>query len=183
LPRDGVQGAGATLTSLDVALHGPGLAGGELARSERYGRPLSLVLLDIDDFKAVNDRWGHVAGDNTLRELAACVRTAVRKEELFARYGGEEFAVVLPETTCEAAAAFAERARAEVAAHEFRCDGDRYPLTISLGVAGTLGEPQTSQELIRRADQALYQAKSAGKNCARVWSADLAFAIGAASGG
>src|SRR5262249_43190695 len=70
----------------------------ELARSQRHTRPLSLVLFDIDRFKAINDELGHLAGDHVLRELAACVKAAVRREELFARYGGEEFAVVLPET-------------------------------------------------------------------------------------
>src|SRR5271165_5308071 len=81
----------------------------ELARSERYQRPLALLLFDIDHFKGINDQMGHLGGDFTLRELAARVKGGIRKEELFARYGGEEFVVVLPETTREGAIIVAER--------------------------------------------------------------------------
>src|SRR5882724_8864767 len=83
----------------------------ELARSGRYGRPLSLVMIDIDRFRIINETLGHLGGDFTLRELAARIKGNVRKEELFARYGGEEFAVVLPETTREGAAKLSERLR------------------------------------------------------------------------
>jgi diguanylate cyclase (GGDEF)-like protein len=145
----------------------------ELARSARYRRPVSLVLFDIDHFKRVNDDLGHLAGDAVLRELAACVKERVRKEELFARYGGEEFVVVLPETPCEDAVAFAERIREAVSARRFVYDGEVVPVTISLGVAGTLGqECYTPQELILRADKALYRAKNEGRDCVRVWAED-----------
>ncbi|HEX5272803.1 MAG TPA: diguanylate cyclase, partial [Gemmataceae bacterium] len=145
----------------------------ELARSERYGRPLSLVLFDIDRFKRINDGLGHLAGDAVLRELAACVKETVRKEELFARYGGEEFAVVLPETPVEDAVAFAERLREAVAAHPFAHGGQPLPVTVSVGVAGTMGqEAYTPGELIARADKALYQAKNEGRNCVRAWADD-----------
>jgi diguanylate cyclase (GGDEF)-like protein len=145
----------------------------ELARCERYRRPLSLVLFDIDRFKRINDDLGHLAGDAVLRELAGCLKGKVRREELFARYGGEEFAVVLPETPCEDAFAFAERLRAEVASHGFRYDGDAIPVTISLGVATALGPAApTVADLIDHADKALYQAKHGGRNCARVWADD-----------
>jgi diguanylate cyclase (GGDEF)-like protein len=137
----------------------------ELARSERHGRPLSLVMFDIDHFKRINDDMGHLAGDYALRELAACIKAAVRREELFARYGGEEFAIVLPETACAEAASFAERIRAEVAAHAFEFDGERFPVTISLGIASTRGnEACTAEELILQADKALYRAKNEGRN-------------------
>src|SRR5246127_2608966 len=89
----------------------------ELARSARYGRPLSLVLFDIDHFKTINDTFGHLGGDFTLRELAAVVKAGIRKEELFARYGGEEFVIVLPETTREGAVIGAERIRSLVETH------------------------------------------------------------------
>src|SRR5882762_5610827 len=81
----------------------------ELARSGRYARPLTLLMIDIDRFKSVNDELGHLGGDFTLREIAACVKSVVRKEELFARYGGEEFAIVLPESTHEVGLRVAER--------------------------------------------------------------------------
>jgi diguanylate cyclase (GGDEF)-like protein len=137
----------------------------ELARSERYGRPLALLLFDIDHFKAVNDQMGHLGGDFTLRELAARVKGGIRKEELFARYGGEEFAVVLPETTREGAIHIAERIRRLVEAEPFAYENRKYDLTISIGVATTTGEEAlTPAELLRRADERLYQAKREGRN-------------------
>jgi diguanylate cyclase (GGDEF)-like protein len=137
----------------------------ELARSARYHRPLALVLFDIDLFKKINDDLGHLAGDHTLRELSTCVRSAVRKEELFARYGGEEFAVGLVETDAEGAGVEAERLRAVVEQHPFAYEGKSYQVTISLGVAVTSGtERLTPTELIRQADSKLRQAKRGGRN-------------------
>jgi diguanylate cyclase (GGDEF)-like protein len=144
----------------------------ELARSQRHGRPLSLVLFDIDRFKRVNDELGHLAGDAVLRELAACVKAGVRREELLARYGGEEFALVLPETSCADAVRTAERVRTAVEGHTFEYDGERVPVTISLGVASTAGERgRTPQALIQQADEALYRAKNEGRNRARAHGA------------
>jgi diguanylate cyclase (GGDEF)-like protein len=137
----------------------------ELARSIRHHRPLALILFDLDHFKNVNDELGHLAGDYTLRELAACVKASVRREELFARYGGEEFAIVLPESSREGACVAAERIRALVENHPFEYEGKNYPVTISLGVGLTTGEtPLSSQELIRLADEKMYQAKNEGRN-------------------
>jgi two-component system, cell cycle response regulator len=137
----------------------------ELARSARHGRPLVLIMMDLDRFKTINDDLGHLGGDFTLRELAACIKACIRKEELFARYGGEEFAVVLPETTRDGAAAVAERIRALVERHPFQYEGKSYPVTVSIGVACTAGEkPLTPDELIRLADEHLYQAKRDGRN-------------------
>jgi two-component system cell cycle response regulator len=137
----------------------------ELARSSRHTRPLSLILFDIDHFKAVNDKFGHLAGDYTLRELAACVKGIVRREELFARYGGEEFAVVLPETTKEGAFQMAKRLRELVEKHAFQFEGQQFQITISLGVISTEGEESLEpNEIIRRADEKLYQAKNSGRN-------------------
>jgi diguanylate cyclase (GGDEF)-like protein len=142
----------------------------ELARAERHGRPLALAMLDIDHFKQINDDLSHLAGDAVLRELAGRVKSTVRAEELFARYGGEEFVVVLPETTCEDAFAFAERVRRTVAAQPFQFNGTAIAVTISLGVTDTTGRPSiSSQELILRADRALYRAKDDGRNCVRAW--------------
>jgi diguanylate cyclase (GGDEF)-like protein len=137
----------------------------EIARSARYSRPLALILLDLDRFKAVNDDLGHLGGDFTLREVAACVKSSIRKEELFARYGGEEFVIVLPETTLEGASSVAERLRSLVAKHIFHYEGKSYAVTISLGVSTTSGDPtMTPHELIRLADEKLYQAKNEGRN-------------------
>jgi two-component system, cell cycle response regulator len=137
----------------------------ELSRSARYNRPLSLILFDIDRFKTVNDQLGHLGGDFTLRELAACVKGSVRKEELFARYGGEEFVIVLPETTLDSGRLVGERIRALVERHPFQYEGKAYTTTISVGVAATTGgEPLTPHDLIRQADEKLYQAKNAGRN-------------------
>jgi two-component system cell cycle response regulator len=137
----------------------------ELSRSARYARPLAVIMFDLDRFKGINDELGHLGGDFTLRELAACVRTCVRKEELFARYGGEEFIVVLPETNLEGAILVAERLRAMIEKHSFQYEGKSYPLTISGGVAATDGSrPLSPSDLIGEADQKLFEAKRQGRN-------------------
>ena len=140
----------------------------ELARSARYHRPLGLILFDLDGFKGINDRLGHLGGDHTLRELAIRVREVIRKEELVARYGGDEFAVVLPETSQEEATHMAERLRLLVEQPLFSYEDEPYPVTISLGVVSVQGDAAlTPGELIRLADEKLYQAKHAGRNCLR----------------
>jgi diguanylate cyclase (GGDEF)-like protein len=137
----------------------------ELSRSARYNRPLSLILFDIDRFKGINDMLGHLGGDFTLRELSACVKGSIRKEELFARYGGEEFAIVLPETPHPSGVTVAERVRGLVERHVFQYEGKSYPVTVSLGVASTTGEAAlTPHDLIRLADENLYLAKNTGRN-------------------
>ena len=138
----------------------------ELARSSRYERPLSVIMVDIDRFRTINEEFGHLGGDFTLRELAARIKGNIRKEELFARYGGEEFTVVLPETTAEGAARLADRLVKVVHETPFQYEGKSYTVTISAGVATTMGEKNvTPHDLIRRADEKLYQAKNAGRNC------------------
>jgi diguanylate cyclase (GGDEF)-like protein len=137
----------------------------ELARSSRYDRPLSLVMIDIDRFRAINEELGHLGGDFTLRELSARIKGSIRKEELFARYGGEEFAVVLPETPCLGAANLGERLVKVINGQPFQYENRSYPVTISVGVTTTQGEKDiTPSELIRRADEKLYQAKHQGRN-------------------
>jgi two-component system, cell cycle response regulator len=137
----------------------------EISRSGRYARPLSLVMIDIDRFRAINESLGHLGGDSTLRELAARVKGNIRKEELFARYGGEEFAVVLPETHREGAVALGERLRQVIDSLPFRYEDKTYNVTISLGVAITSGDDtMTPTSLLRLADEKLYQAKNEGRN-------------------
>jgi diguanylate cyclase (GGDEF)-like protein len=136
----------------------------ELARSGRHNRPLSLVMIDIDRFKAINDQFGHLGGDFTLREIAMRIKGNVRKEELFARYGGEEFAVVLPETPIEGALIVAERILNVVGQTPFQFEDKTFSVTVSLGVVATQGENITPTELIRRADEKLYSAKEQGRN-------------------
>ncbi len=136
----------------------------EVVRSARHGRPLSLVMFDIDWFKGINDELGHLGGDFTLRELANVVHTQVRREDLFARYGGEEFAIVLVETTLQQAVDAAERIRAKVEQHPFKFENKAFHLTISLGVAESRCQEMPASELVRLADEKLYQAKRAGRN-------------------
>ncbi|MGH9677705.1 MAG: GGDEF domain-containing protein, partial [Candidatus Acidiferrum sp.] len=137
----------------------------ELSRSARYHRPLSLIMFDLDKFKNVNDDLGHLGGDFTLREVAACVKGHVRKEELFARYGGEEFLIVLPETTQEGGLVVAERVRIQVEKHTFQYEGKSYFVTVSVGVASTSGEALiTPNDLIGQADEKLFKAKDEGRN-------------------
>jgi diguanylate cyclase (GGDEF)-like protein len=139
--------------------------GRSLSTAIRYRRPLSLIIFDIDKFKNVNDQLGHLAGDYTLRELSACIRKGIRREDLFARYGGEEFALVMPETLREDAVTVAEHMRRLVEQHPFQYLNNRFRITISLGVAAITGENwQTTSELIRQADENLYQAKKQGRN-------------------
>jgi diguanylate cyclase (GGDEF)-like protein len=137
----------------------------ELSRALRHERPLALVMMDIDHFKAINDRLQHLGGDFTLRELAACIKRSVRQGDLLARYGGEEFVLVLPETSREGALCLAEQLRKIVETHPFRYEDQTYYLTISLGVATTTGAALlTTAEFLRQADERLYEAKELGRN-------------------
>jgi len=137
----------------------------ELSRSARYTRPLSLLMFDLDNFKGINDELGHLGGDFTLREMAACVKNCVRKEEVFARYGGEEFVIVLPETNTENAVAVAERVRSMIEKHPFQYEEKSYRVTVSIGVATPAGSRSLSpSDLINEADQKLFEAKRRGRN-------------------
>jgi len=137
---------------------------GEEARARRTGRPLSLVMLDIDDFKAVNDTFGHQEGDAVLRAVGRTLRDICRRTDEPARYGGEELAVVLPDTDGEGAYVLAEELRSAVARLHLLPDGPGHPLTVSLGVATLDPGAGGPHELIAAADAALYHAKRSGKN-------------------
>ncbi|HEX7623400.1 MAG TPA: sensor domain-containing diguanylate cyclase, partial [Anaeromyxobacteraceae bacterium] len=139
----------------------------ELARHERSGQPLSLVMLDIDDFKKINDRWGHPVGDFVLRGLVEELTKGVREMDTVARYGGEEFTLIFPDTTPAKAWVVADRLRNCVATRRFVVPQLDHALavTISLGLSSFPEDAGTKRDLIERADQALYQAKRSGKNC------------------
>lgn len=132
----------------------------EVHEADRQGSPLSLLMLDIDDFKRVNDRHGHPAGDAVLGKIGACLQESVREMDLAARYGGEELAVIMPDTFPRQAARIGERIRGAIGALEF----DGFRVTVSIGVAGVGASMTTPEELIRAADDALYKAKRDGKN-------------------
>ena len=145
--------------------------GVEFRRSKRYGRELSVLMLDLDHFKDVNDRWGHPFGDQVLRQTTDVIAANVRESDILGRYGGEEFALALPETPEASALGVGEKLRAALEAHEFRTADTPPPgepavrLTISIGIASLpVEEDQDEVELIGRADQALYEAKRTGRN-------------------
>jgi diguanylate cyclase (GGDEF)-like protein len=135
----------------------------EFNRSRRYSRDLSLIAMDIDFFKRVNDTYGHLAGDSLLRQLAAAVKPKLRRDDIFARTGGEEFGVLLPEIPLEAARLIAEKVRRIVETTTFRHEQLVIPCTVSLGVA-MLGGDDAAESLYRRADERLYEAKQRGRN-------------------
>lgn len=135
----------------------------EMARGTRYGRPLSLILFDVDHFKQINDRHGHLAGDSVLKQLAALVGRHVRKEECFARYGGEEFAVLMPETDAARAHAFADKIRRIVEETTFGYEDRRMEVTVSVGLS-EMGSHRDPSAFIRATDERLYAAKDGGRN-------------------
>ncbi len=137
-----------------------------VARAGKGGEPVGALLIDIDHFKKINDSFGHDVGDEVLREFAVRVATNVRAVDLPCRYGGEEFVVVMPGTSLATAERIAERIRLHVAGSPFRVAGGKELLTatISIGVAATLGADDTPDALLKRADEALYEAKAAGRN-------------------
>nr|MCU0950420.1 diguanylate cyclase [Burkholderiaceae bacterium] len=137
----------------------------ELGRLGRFGHPVALAFCDVDRFKAVNDRFGHAAGDDVLKQVYATLHDACRSTDLVGRWGGEEFAVVLPNTGAVGARVMGERLRAAVAATRLPLLG---AVTISVGVAEAV-QADTWQSLVERADRAMYEAKSTGRN--RVWVA------------
>jgi diguanylate cyclase (GGDEF)-like protein/PAS domain S-box-containing protein len=138
----------------------------EFSMARRRKRELSLLLIDVDDFKMINDRWGHAAGDEVLRRLGMILRTTVRLPDLPARYGGEEFVVLLPESGEESAMGLARRVMQRVATE----DWENEPLTISVGMAAMNESLENGFQLVEMADEALYAAKRAGKNRVMVHS-------------
>ena len=139
-------------------------AGAELSRARRYGRPTSLLMIDADRFKSINDRHGHAGGDAVLRAFVATVADCLRPSDLLGRIGGEEFAVLLAETGMAGAESVAERIRAAVEAREVPADGQVIRFTVSQGAALLGDGPTALENAMERADAALYRAKELGRN-------------------
>jgi len=142
----------------------------ELERAQRYNRELSLLMIDIDHFKKVNDTCGHRAGDHILKQLARIFVNRSRRVDYVCRYGGEEFAIILPEVDAMGAHKFASMLKKEIASHIFTFEQDEIPITISIGVADIMEGIQSTDDLVEMADRRLYRAKEGGRN--RVVSTD-----------
>jgi diguanylate cyclase (GGDEF)-like protein len=137
----------------------------ELHRTQRTHRPLSVLMIDVDRFKDINDTFGHLTGDEVLIELCRRATAQLRCDEVLARYGGEEFALVMSDTPLSEAHEAAERLRQAIADHPIQTEQGMIPVTISIGIARTSGEqPLTAVEFLERADQQLYAAKAGGRN-------------------
>ncbi len=164
----------ARITSLTDALTGVGSRRliedkleAECALAKRYKRPFSVGIIDLDNFKTINDVLGHAAGDDALKKVAACMKNQKRTPDILGRYGGDEFVILMPETKAQDAAVLLERVRAKVQQTQV---AENISMTISCGIAQCLpDQSDSSSEIIRRADLALYEAKSAGRNCIKIW--------------
>jgi diguanylate cyclase (GGDEF)-like protein len=163
LARERILSRTDSLTGAANRRHFFEMAAHELAVAQRYHNALSLILLDIDHFKRVNDMLGHDAGDEMLKRIAGIVRGHLREADVFARYGGEEFVILLPHTNAQQATVVAERIREDIATHSAIAREGIVMATISTGVAQLLRD-ETIDALIRRADEALYLAKRRGRN-------------------
>lgn len=151
----------------------------EMDRVKRYGGALSILILDIDNFKQVNDKYGHLTGDKALKSLGQVLINSSRRIDIPARYGGEEFIVILPSVALEGAATNAERLRKAIASLVIETDKGPLSLTVSTGVAAFTGsKTYNPQRLIREADEALYHAKSIGKNCVVIFQKNRLNALG-----
>lgn len=140
------------------------VAAAELARSHRYKRTLTFCLIDLDHFKDCNDRYGHPGGDYLLHEWTKLIQNSIRSMDILGRLGGEEFGLVIPEQDLEHASLMIERLLSLTRSHTFQYDGHTIPLTFSAGLAMTDETTKDMQELMHRADDKLYEAKSAGRN-------------------
>jgi diguanylate cyclase (GGDEF)-like protein len=145
----------------------------EFEESKRYQRPLSVIMLDIDHFKRVNDTYGHSVGDQFLQQLAEICKNGLRQVDILARYGGEEFVVLMPQTSTEEALAIADRLRLDVSKTPIITQYGEMPVTISLGVVTQDENCKNLEELLDRSDQAMYASKRAGRNRVSLWKPEL----------
>jgi diguanylate cyclase (GGDEF)-like protein len=147
----------------------------EIVRSRRYQHPLSLLMFDIDQFKTINDTYGHHCGDIVLKTISQMILQGTRRSDIVARYGGEEFAILLPETSLASAVTKGESCRSVIGATEIEADGNPIRLTISIGIAACAPSQHTrADSLIRAADEALYLSKRQGRNRITIWDPDTA---------
>lgn len=153
-----------SLTGLFNRRHGSYLAEKEIARFQRAGHPVAFMLLDVDHFKSINDRYGHDIGDRVLTQIGQLIPEQLRTQDLVARWGGEEFLIILPDTDISSALASAERVREALRSYDWKAVAGRpVEVTISVGVS-KLCESDDMASVIRRADQALYRGKAGGRN-------------------
>jgi diguanylate cyclase (GGDEF)-like protein len=160
------------LTGLNNHRYFKHMLANELQRHARYNRPLNLLMIDIDNFKKVNDTHGHLTGDQVLRQVSALLRKNVRACDLLARYGGEEFAVILPETTENEAYKVGERIVLAINKYQFKTLEEKTieKLSVTVGLASFPQDADESEQLMKKADQALYKGKVLGKNRICVFS-------------
>lgn len=136
----------------------------EFERHRRYKRPMSMIMVDIDHFKNVNDTYGHPCGDHILKAVCGTIQSALRRVDILARFGGEEFCCILPETTFENSMMIAERIRSLVESAAYVYDGQAIPVTVSVGVPRPPETEDSPDTLLKNADDALYKAKETGRN-------------------
>lgn len=151
----------------------------ELRRDKRSPRPISLIVLDADHFKRINDTYGHPAGDTVLRHLAQTMKTQLREMDVVARIGGEEFAILLPSSNLETAKAVAERIRTEIGASTVSVDGRDIHYTVSLGICTVDGDVKELDDMLKQADQALYAAKRNGRDRVEIAAGSTSASTGA----
>jgi diguanylate cyclase (GGDEF)-like protein len=152
------------LTCIFNRRHFETLARTEWGRFQRYGRPMSLLVLDVDEFKSINDRFGHDAGDLVLKAIADDCSSMRRETDIVARLGGEEFVLLLPETNEAAAEIVAERLREKIEDNSRVFAGDEMQISVSIGVAGATSGMSNFEAMLKHADEALYEAKRRGRN-------------------
>jgi len=140
----------------------------ELMRANRFNRPTSILLFDVDQLKHVNDTLGHIVGDEVIQEVVKCSKRSIRQIDLLGRWGGDEFIVLMPETDLADAANVAERLCMDIEEHYYVHDGTQLRITVSVGVAANRSPEDTVDDLFSQADIALYEAKESGKNCVKV---------------
>ncbi len=158
------------LTGLANRRHFFEVASKEFERKLRHGHNLSIMLLDIDHFKGVNDTFGHAVGDQVLKKVASIIDVSVRKSDLACRFGGEEFAVLLPDTDPHTAGKLGERLLRNIEQATIQLDNGQVSISASMGIAGLMeGNDMAPAALLERADQVLYQAKNSGRNQLRIW--------------
>lgn len=168
LAREQVEGLKDHLTGLFTRKFFDQTMGFSVESAERYKTPLSLAILDVDNFKTINDTYGHPEGDNVLRTLGEFVKKTVRASDVAARYGGEEIVIILPNTEKNGAQELAERLLIGARSLEVDTERGKIKFTVSIGIAG-FEKGMTSEELVNNTDKALYQAKGKGKNRIQVY--------------